>query len=76
MPRRPVRSVPTVIVPGWQGSGEGHWQTWLEEQLQAAGRATCRPEFADLDEPDLADWKAALRAALDELPPDGFDVVA
>jgi predicted alpha/beta hydrolase family esterase len=65
-----------VIVPGWQGSGEGHWQTWLEEQLHAAGRETYRPSFADLDNPELADWRAALQAALDELPPDGFDVVA
>ena len=68
--------MPTVIVPGWQGSGDGHWQTWLEEQLRAAGRDTRRPAFADLDHPDLADWLAALRAALADLPADGYDVVA
>lgn len=76
MPRRPLRTVPTLVVPGWQGSGPGHWQTWLEEQLQAEGRRTCRPAFADLDRPDPADWLAQLRAALAQLPPDGFDVVA
>lgn len=76
MPRRPTRTVPTVIVPGWQGSGEGHWQTWLEEQLQGAGRETHRPSFADLDNPDLDDWLHALRATLADLPADGFDVVA
>jgi predicted alpha/beta hydrolase family esterase len=76
MPRRPSRSVPTVIVPGWQGSGDGHWQTWLEQQLQSAGRVTIRPAFADLGRPELPDWLAALRAALAELPPGGFDVVA
>lgn len=74
-PRRTVRSVPTLVLPGWQGSGEGHWQTWLEEQLRAAGRATRRPSFVDLDRPDRAEWLAALRAALADLPPDGFDVV-
>jgi predicted alpha/beta hydrolase family esterase len=67
--------VPTVVVPGWQGSGEGHWQTWLESQLRAAGRETCRPAFADVDHPDLGGWLAALRAALADLPPDGYDVV-
>jgi hypothetical protein len=65
-----------VIVPGWQGSGEGHWQTWLEEQLEAGGRETRRPAFADLDRPELADWLGALRTALGDLPADGFDVVA
>jgi predicted alpha/beta hydrolase family esterase len=76
MPRRPTRTVPTVVVPGWQGSGAGHWQTWLEEQLRAADRETRRPAFGDLDHPDLADWLAALRDSLRDLPADGFDVVA
>ncbi len=76
MPRRPLRTVPTVVIPGWTGSGPGHWQTWLEEQSAADGRPTRRPDFADVDYPDLAEWLAALRAALADLPADGFDVVA
>ena len=76
MPRRPQRTVPTVVIPGWHGSGEGHWQTWLEGELANAGRETRRPAFADLDTPDLADWRSALRAALAGLPPGGYDVVA
>ena len=76
MPRRPTRTVPTVVVPGWKGSGPGHWQTWLEEQLAANGRETRRPQFADLDDPDLAQWKQALRETVADLAPDGYDVVA
>ena len=76
MPRRPLRTVPTVVIPGWNGSGPGHWQTWLEEQSQAEGRPTVRPHFADLERPDLAQWLAALRTALADLPADGYDVVA
>jgi predicted alpha/beta hydrolase family esterase len=76
MPRRPTRTVPTVVIPGWNGSEDGHWQTWLEQQLHAAGRQTRRPAFADLDQPDLAEWLAALRATLADLPADGYDVVA
>jgi uncharacterized protein len=76
MPRRPTRTVPTVVIPGWQGSGEGHWQTWLEAQLRAAGRQTLRPTFANLYRPDPADWLRALRGVLADLPPDGFDIVA
>ena len=68
LPRRPSRTAPIVIIPGWQGSGPGHWQTWLEDELRASGRDTRRPEFADLDQPDLADWLAALRATVAGLP--------
>lgn len=76
MPRRPSRSVPTVIVPGWNGSGPGHWQTWLDGQLTEAGREVRRPAFADVDHPVLEEWLADLRTALEGLPEDGFDVVA
>jgi uncharacterized protein len=74
-PRRPLRTVPTLVIPGWRGSGEGHWQSWLEDELQAAGRDTRRPQVADLDSPVLDDWLRALRAAISDLP-GGFDVVA
>jgi serine hydrolase len=76
MPRRAFRAVPVVVVPGWNGSGEGHWQTWLEQRLTEDGRETRRPAFADLDHPDLSDWLAALRDCLALLPADGYDVVA
>lgn len=76
MPRRPTRTAPTVIVPGWHGSGSGHWQTWLADQLRAAGREVRVADLPDPDEPRLAGWLAALRASLTGLPPDGFDLVA
>jgi uncharacterized protein len=76
MPRRPARSVPVVVVPGWHGSGDDHWQTWLEQQLTAGGASTRRPPFRDLARPDLADWLATLRRTLADLPADGYDVVA
>ena len=76
MPRRPSRSVPTVIVPGWNGSGPGHWQTWLAEQLTEAEREVRHPAFPDVDHPDLGDWLAALREVLEGLPEAGYDLVA
>jgi uncharacterized protein len=76
MPRRPTRSVPTVVVPGWNGSGPGHWQAWLADQLQQAEREVRWPAFADVDHPVLGEWLADLQAALDGLSDDGFDVVA
>jgi predicted alpha/beta hydrolase family esterase len=76
MPRRPTRTVPTVVVPGWNGSDDDHWQTWLERELRSAGRETRRPPFADVDHPDVTTWLDTLRATLSGLPDDGFDVVA
>lgn len=75
-PRRPSRTVPTLVIPGWNGSGPEHWQSWLEGELNSAGRATRRPAFADVDKPDLAQWLAAVRDAVSDLPADGYDVVA
>lgn len=76
MTRRSVRTVPTVVVPGWNGSGPDHWQTWLEDRSQPLGRPTVRPAFADLDHPDRDEWLAALRATIAVFPDDGYDVVA
>jgi len=76
MARRPTRSVPTVIVPGWQGSGPGHWQVWLGDQLAAAGREVIWPALPDVDNPELTGWLAALRAAIAPLPEVGYDVLA
>jgi predicted alpha/beta hydrolase family esterase len=74
--RHSFRTAPTLVIPGWHGSGEGHWQTWIEEELRAAGRHTLRPDVADLDEPDFDDWRSALHRSLATLPADGFDVLA
>ncbi|MCW2495823.1 alpha/beta hydrolase [Jatrophihabitans sp.] len=76
MPRRPTRTVPTVIVPGWNGSGAGHWQTLLADELVENGREVRHPAFPDPDKPDLTSWLAALRASLAGLTDDGYDVVA
>ena len=76
MPRRPTRSVPTVLIPGWNGSGPGHWQSWLAGKLTDADREVRWPDLPDVDHPDLSGWLTALRASLVGLPDDGYDVVA
>src|SRR5262245_60566088 len=75
MPRRPTRTVPTVIVHGWQGNEPDHWQTWLAGQLTEADRDVRYPELPDADAPQLDAWTSALDAALAGLPDDSFDVV-
>src|SRR5664279_1556151 len=76
MPRRPTRTVPTVLLHGWRGSGPGHWQTWLAGRLRAADREVRYPHLPDPNAPSLERWLAVLRTTLDDLPDDGFDVVA
>ena len=76
MPRRPSRSVPVVILHGWQGSEAGHWQSWLAGELRAAEREVRYPDLPDADHPQLPAWLDALRATLAGLDDDGFDVVA
>jgi predicted alpha/beta hydrolase family esterase len=76
MPRRPTRTVPTLILHGLYGSGPEHWQTWLAGQLAESGRDVRYPELPDADAPALAGWAPALADALTGLPDDGFDVVA
>lgn len=49
------------ILPGWFGSGPGHWQRfWLEEDPQA--RVVEQQDWAN---PDLDAWVARLDAALE-----------
>lgn len=76
MPRRPTRSVPTVILPGLHGSGPEHWQTWLAEQLGAAGREVRVAQLPDPDHPELGTCRAMLRETLGGLPEAQFDLVA
>lgn len=49
-----------LIIPGWQGSGAGHWQRrWLD--VDADARFV---EQDDWHEPDLEAWLARLDAAI------------
>lgn len=41
-----------LIVPGLHGSGDDHWQTWLERQLPGARRV----QQQDWETPDLLRW--------------------
>ena len=56
-----------LILHGWQGNAEGHWQTWLAERLGADVRY---PSLPDPDDPNPDAWDAALRAELGEMDPE------
>lgn len=52
----------TLIVPGLNGSGPGHWQSWWQAQVPDAVRV----EQADWDTPDLTSWAEAVGRAIDQ----------
>jgi predicted alpha/beta hydrolase family esterase len=54
----------TLIVPGFHGSGPGHWQTWLERELPDARRVT----GIDWETPVLARWAGEVRREIDAAP--------
>src|SRR5919108_3086052 len=57
-----------LILHGLQGSGPGHWQTWLGARLRADGERVAYPDLPDADLPSLAAWRGALDGELAALP--------
>ncbi len=51
-----------IIVPGYKGSGENHWQTRWQNKLKTARRA----EMGDWHKPVFEDWKANLITTVKE----------
>lgn len=49
-----------LIVPGWQGSGEQHWQSYWQHYLPNYQRV----EVADWQQPQRQDWVPALDQAI------------
>ncbi len=55
----------TLIIPGWYGSGEGHWQSWwLETDADAQ-----RVDQKDWEQPSFEGWLANLLRAIEAAPP-------
>lgn len=49
-----------VIVYGYEGSGPGHWQRWLEEELRQRNEPVLFPDLPDPLEPQCDRWVEAL----------------
>jgi predicted alpha/beta hydrolase family esterase len=54
-----------VLVYGYEGSGEGHWQRWAAATLAARGAAVAFPELSNPATPRKDVWVAELRAVVD-----------
>jgi predicted alpha/beta hydrolase family esterase len=56
-----------LILHGYQGSGPGHWQTWLAGRLRARDATVHYPDLPDAEAPSLHAWLDALRGELDAI---------
>jgi uncharacterized protein len=57
-----------LILHGYQGSGPGHWQTWLAARLRSGDATVAYPDLPDPDAPQLRSWLEALEGELVALP--------
>src|SRR5262249_24334050 len=49
-----------LILHGYQGSGPGHWQSWLAGRLRSGDASVRFPDLPDADEPRLESRLEAL----------------
>lgn len=54
-----------LILHGYEGSGPGHWQTWLAGRLRSTDATVHYPDLPDADAPQLRAWLDALDGELD-----------
>ena len=45
-----------IILYGYAGNEETHWQTWLAHKCQSLGYDVCYPQFPNPDNPELSAW--------------------
>ena len=57
-----------LILHGLQGSGPGHWQTWLAARLRADNERVAYPDLPDAELPSLPAWREKLDGELAALP--------
>lgn len=55
-----------LILHGYQGSGPGHWQSWLAGRLRSGEASVHFPDLPDADQPRLDSWLDTLERELDQ----------
>ncbi len=59
-----------LILYGWHGSDEPHWQAWLARELAADNCIVAFPHLSDNLNPDLETWLQEALEVYEELRPD------
>lgn len=53
-----------LVLHGWMGSAEPHWQSWLADALRDLGHDVAFPMLPDQDTPERTAWSDAVAKAL------------
>lgn len=64
-----------LIIHGFGGSTEGHWQEWLAKKLREAGFPVYFPQLPDWFHPDKDTWLSALKETMDRIKEEKLVVV-
>ncbi len=59
-----------LILHGWGGSDEPHWQWWLSNELKKLNYEISFPNLPNRDEPKLDIWLSFLKEEFDRFKPD------
>lgn len=59
-----------LILHGWGGSDEPHWQSWLAKQLKEKNYEVSFPNLPNRDLPQFDKWMDALKKEYDRFQPD------
>ncbi|MDC0932264.1 alpha/beta hydrolase [Arcobacteraceae bacterium] len=59
-----------LILHGWGGSDEPHWQWWLEKELIKKNYQVSFPNFPKRDLPDFKEWIEVLKEEYNKFQPD------
>jgi predicted alpha/beta hydrolase family esterase len=60
------------IIPGYQGSGPNHWQTWIEKTQDNFHRI----QQKDWDNPNITEWAENIDKAIADYDPESVVLVA
>ncbi|MFN8626861.1 MAG: alpha/beta fold hydrolase [Candidatus Binatia bacterium] len=58
-----------ILVHGYDGSGPGHWQRWLADELRRRRVPVAFPDLPEPAAPDKDRWVAALAEVVSGVPP-------
>lgn len=59
-----------LILHGWHGSDDPHWQAWLARELVLENCIVAFPQFSDKMNPDKGVWTHEALEAIETLSPD------
>jgi len=65
-----IKMKKVLILHGWGGSDEPHWQWWVAKELEKLDYEVSFPDLPSRDTPNLEEWLTILKKEFDRFQPD------